>query len=97
MLLVWDNASRHVSQHVRAWIRQHNGEVKQTGKGIRIVSCCLPIKSPWLNPIEPKWVHGKRTVVDPDALLTAQALAERICEVFNCPHHSHLTLTEDVT
>jgi hypothetical protein len=24
------------------------------------------MKSPWLNPIEPKWVHGKRKVVEPD-------------------------------
>jgi hypothetical protein len=25
--------------------------------------------SPWLNAIEPKWVHGKRKVVEPDGLL----------------------------
>ena len=94
LLLVWDNASWHVSQHVRAWMHQHNVTVKPTGQGVRIIGCCLPIKSPWLNPIEPTWVHAKRKVVEPDALLTAQSLAERICAVFNCPHHPHLTLTE---
>ena len=45
--------------------------VKRSGAGVRIVACPLPIKSPWLNPIEPKWVHGKRRVVEPDRLLTA--------------------------
>ena len=28
-------------------------------------------ESPWLNSMEPKWVHGKRKVVEPDGLLTA--------------------------
>ncbi len=41
--------------------------------------CLLPIKSPWLNPIEPKWVHGKRKVVEPDGLLGAYELADRVC------------------
>ena len=54
LLLVWDNAPWHVSHAVRAWIRQHNQDVKQTGRGVRIVNCYLPLKSPWLNPIEPK-------------------------------------------
>lgn len=96
LLLVWDNASWHVSQHVRSWIRQHNRRVKQTGQGVRLVVCCLPTKSPWLNPIEPKWRHGKRKVVEPDRLLSAHELAERVCEVFDCPHHEHLSVTEEV-
>jgi hypothetical protein len=32
------------------------------------VSCLLPKHSPWLNAIEPKWVHGKRKVVEADDL-----------------------------
>jgi hypothetical protein len=27
--------------------------------------CRLPVKSPWLNPIEPRWLHGKRAIVEP--------------------------------
>jgi hypothetical protein len=46
---------------------------------VRIVSCLLPKKSPWLNAIEPKWIHGKRKVVEPDGLLGAYELAERVC------------------
>ena len=61
LVLVWDNASWHVSGAVRAWLREHNQRVHRDG-GVRIIPCFLPSKSPWLNPIEPKWVHGKRRV-----------------------------------
>lgn len=96
LLLVWDNASWHVSQQVRTWLRTHNRTVKQTGQGVRIVSCLLPTKSPWLNPIEPVWRHGKRRVVEPDRLLSAHELTARICAVLNCPHQPYLSLTEEV-
>jgi hypothetical protein len=66
VLLIWDNASWHISHEVRTWLRQHNHHVKQTGRGVRILACRLPSQSPWLNPIEPKWVHGKRAIVEPD-------------------------------
>lgn len=90
LLLVWDNASWHVSKAVRGWIKAHNGAVKQAGKGVRIVVCPLPSKSPWLNPIEPKWVHGKRRIVEPARLLTADEIAERVCLCFDCLHEPHL-------
>ncbi len=32
-VLIWDNASWHVSKAVRAWIRAHNRQVKQPGPG----------------------------------------------------------------
>jgi hypothetical protein len=32
--------------------------------------CLLPKKSPWLNPIELKWIHGKGKVVEPKGCLT---------------------------
>src|SRR5258707_4149419 len=68
--LIWDNASWHVSKAVRAWIRTHNRAVKQQGQGVRILACYLPVKSPWLNPIEPKWVHSKRAILEPTPLLS---------------------------
>jgi hypothetical protein len=88
--LVWDNASWHVSKAVRTWIRTHNRQVKQQGHGVRILSCYLPVKSPWLNPIEPKWIHGKRAIVEPDRLLSAREIADRACAYFGCPHEDHL-------
>jgi transposase len=96
LLLIWDNASWHRSKQVRRWIREHNGEVRQKGKGVRIVPCYLPIKSPWLNRIEPHWMHGKRHIVEPARLLTAQELADRICAHFHCSHESPLTVAEEV-
>ena len=95
-ILVWDNASWHISGEVREWIASHNRRVKASGEGVRIISCLLPIKSPWLNPIEPKWVHGKRRVVEAGGLLSAWKLADRACAAFDCPHYEHLTVTENV-
>jgi transposase len=96
LLLIWDNASWHISREVRRWLGKHNREVKESGCGVRIVSCLLPKQSPWLNSIEPKWVHGKRKVVEFDGLLGAYELADRVCGAFGCPHHEHLTIPQEV-
>jgi hypothetical protein len=90
VLLIWDNASWHDSQCVRAWVRQHNRQVKQAGQGVRLVVCSLPTKSPWLNPIEPKWLAGKKRVAEPARLLSAQELEDRVCAAFSCPREPHL-------
>ncbi len=95
-VLIWDNASWHVSKRVRAWIRAHNRLVKQQRHGVRILSCSLPVKSPWLNPIEPKWVHGKRAIVEPARLLSAQEIADRVCAHFGCSHDAHLSILDKV-
>jgi transposase len=96
LLLAWDNASWHVSREVRAWLRERNRRVKREGKGVRIIACYLPIKSPWLNPIEPRWIHAKRKVVEPDRLLGARELADRVCAHFHCQHDAHLSIPQYV-
>jgi hypothetical protein len=98
LLLIWDNASWHVSKEVRRWLGKHNSKVKKSAgeAGVRIVSCLLPKQSPWLNAIEPKWVHGKRRVVEFDGLLGAYELADRVCGAFGCPHHGHLSVPQEV-
>src|SRR5262249_32155132 len=83
LLLVWENASWQVSQAVRAWLKAHNRHVKQAG-GCRVVVCPLPVKSPWLNRIEPKWVHGKRAIAEPDRKLSVVELKHRICASYDC-------------
>jgi hypothetical protein len=90
LLLVWDNASWHVSGRVRSWIRAHNRRVKAEG-GARIVSCPLPVKAPWLNRIEPKWAHGKRAIVEPERRLTATEVAERVCDYYGSEKLDYLT------
>jgi len=84
LVLVWDTASWHISREVRDWIRAHNREVKQAGRGCRLLICRLPSKSPWLNPIEPKWVHGKRAVVEPARKLAGSELKQRLCDHDRC-------------
>jgi hypothetical protein len=90
LLLVWDNVSWHVSKTVQAWITADNRALKRAEATVRIVTCQLPIKSPWLNPIEPKGMHGKRWIVEPARLLTADEIAERVCACFGCIHEPHL-------
>jgi hypothetical protein len=79
-----------VSKVVRGWIRAHNRAVKRGEETVRIVACHLPIKSPWLNPIEAKWMHGKRWIVEPARLLSADEIAARVCACFGCIHEPHL-------
>jgi hypothetical protein len=68
LVLIWDNAPWHRSHIVRKWLKAHNQRVKRAG-GCRLIGCPLPSKSPWLNPIEPRWVHGKRAIMEPTRLL----------------------------
>ncbi len=96
LLMIWDNAPWHVSHEVRDWIRDHNRQVKQHGQGVRLIAGYLPSKSPWLNAIEATWVHGKRRVVEADALLAAHDLADRVCNASGCPHEPHLVIPQKV-
>lgn len=85
-VLVWDNAAWHLSKRVGRWIARHNRRVRRHG-GCRIRVCGLPVKAPWLNPIEPKWVHGKRAIVEPDRKLTADEVRQRACDYYGCKPH----------
>jgi transposase len=78
LVLIWDNASWHVSAEVQNWIAAHNVTAKQTGAGVRLLVAGLPTKSPWLNTIEAKWKHGKRAIVEPERVLSATEVEERV-------------------
>jgi hypothetical protein len=62
-----------------------------------LASCHLPVKSPWLNPIVPKWEHGKRAIVEPARPLSAHELADRVCTYMGCSHEPHLTNPDQAT
>jgi hypothetical protein len=94
LLLVWDNASWHVSREVQTWIAAHNRRVKAGEAAARIVASPLPVKSPWLNPIEPKWVHGKNRIVEPTRLLTMDELETRVYDALSADHADHLPMPE---
>ena len=89
-VLVWDNAAWHVSKRVRRWIGAHNRQVKRAG-GCKLRVCYLPVKAPWLNPIEPKWRHGKRAIIEPDRKLTAAEVKQRVHEHYHCDPYEPLT------
>ena len=61
---------------------------------MRIVACLLAAKSPWLNPIEPKWVHGKRAVSETERILSADELEGRICAYYRCAREAHLLMPQ---
>jgi len=83
LLLVWDNASWHRSQAVRTWINARNRQARQTD-ATRLLVCLLPTRSPWLNRIEPRWMHGKRALVEPNRTLTEEEVKERVCKYYGC-------------
>ena len=96
LVIIWDTASWHISKAVRQWVHQHNRLVKRSGQGVRLLVCPLPVKSPWLNPIEPKWAHGKRRIAEAGRTLSAQETMERVCATFDCPLEDHLAIPEKV-
>ena len=80
-----------MSKQVKTWVREHNQTIlRENNGGVRIIACWLPTKSPWLNRIEPKWVHGKRASIEPARLLRAQELQQRVCGYFGCEQRAML-------
>lgn len=77
MVLIWDNAPWHCSKRIRQWIRIYNQQAKQVGE-VRLLVHWLPIKSSWLNSIEPYWGHAKRRVCEPSGELSVAELRRRI-------------------
>jgi transposase len=81
LVIIWDNAGWHLSKRLRQWIRHHNQTAKLTGD-VRLLTHLLPLKSPWLNPIEPRWVHAKRAICEPDGDLSVDETKRRLCAHF---------------
>ncbi len=82
VVMIWDQATWHKSKRLRQWIRSYNLEAKKIAQP-RLLTFLLPRKSPWLNPIEPRWVHAKRKTCQPDGDLTAYELKQRLAAHFD--------------
>ena len=46
--------------------------------------------------IEPKWVHGKRAVSEPDRLLSAAEIEARVYAYYRCEHEEPLIMPKKV-
>ena len=64
VLGIWDNASWHLARKVKHWIRRYNRQAKRNGHP-RLLVWALPKRSPWLNPIEPHWMHAPKPICEP--------------------------------
>jgi len=84
LVVIWDNATWHKSKWLKARIRAYNQSAKRTGEP-RLITLRLPTQSPWLNPIEPHWIHAKRAVCEPDGYLSSDILRARIHHYFDAP------------
>ncbi len=81
LAVIWDRASWHKSKKLKQWNYMYNQIAKQNGD-VRLLTCLLPIKSPWLNPMEPHWLHAKRKVAEFDGDLSVKVLKDRLCADF---------------
>lgn len=82
LYFIWDHASWHKSKKLKTWIREHNRQAIHNGDA-RVAAWLLPKKSPWLNPIEPHWLHGKRAVCEPgEEQLLPEKLQHRLCSYY---------------
>ena len=95
--MVSDSASWHINRQVQDSITEHNRQARRDTKEVRILACSLSTKSLWPYPIEPKWIQGRRRVVNPNGLLTTRELAQRACESFGCTYQEHLAIPVMVT
>jgi transposase len=83
VVLIWDNASWHLSKRLHPWSKDYNFAAKRLHQP-RLLIHYLPAKSPWLNPIELRWMHAKRRVCEPNGDLTPQTLIRRL----SCHFHT---------
>jgi len=83
LVIIWDRATWHKSRQLKNWVYNHNRQAKMNQDAVRLLLCLLPSKSPWLNPMEPIWLHVKRKVVEPEGHLSVKVLKDRLCTIFN--------------
>jgi DDE superfamily endonuclease len=96
LIVIWDDASWHACMTVLNWAKEHNCSVKRAG-GVEIIHFELPVRSPWLNNIEPCYMWAKRAIVEPDRKLSAQETVNRVCQHFACPLLPYLRGGETAT
>jgi hypothetical protein len=81
LAVIWDNAPFHISNILMRWMRRYNRWAGKHGR-TRIVPYRPPVASPWLDPIEPHWLHCKRAVYSVDHNPTIKEIGHAIDDYF---------------
>lgn len=81
IVLFWDRAPWHTSQRTQAWIRAYNRRAKAEGL-TRLIVCALPIRSPWLMPLESIFGHIKHQVLGNRQFEHVTALQQAVVSAF---------------
>lgn len=78
LVILWDNAPWHVAQRVHRRLDRYNRWAKRHGR-LRVLLFALPVRAPWLMPLEAVFRQTKRAVgpLDHDSLATLQGAVER--------------------
>lgn len=79
IVLFWDHAPWHTSKQTCNWIRAYNRRAKQHGL-TRLIVSYLPVRSPWLMPLEAIFGYLKHQVLGDrrfDTITALRAAVER--------------------
>ncbi len=61
LVVFWDHAPWHIAHSVKRKVAEHNRQAKREG-GLRVLLFYLPIRAPWLMPLEPVFGQTKRAI-----------------------------------
>lgn len=97
LVVFWDHAPWHMAASVQRRVKAHNQEAKQNG-GVHVLLFPLPVKSPWLMPLEPVFGQTKRAIGVAERASMAElqsAIDQRIARRNAAAHEQskHITLT----
>ena len=81
LVIFWDNAPWHLAQHLHRLLARYNRHAKRHGR-LRVLLFPLPIKAPWLMPLEAVFGQTKRAVgpMERESMPALQQAVERRLE-----------------
>jgi hypothetical protein len=96
LVVFWDHGPWHTASSVRRRVRAHNLEVKRRRAeggegGVRVLLFYLPIRSPWLMPLEGVFGQTKRAIgtVQRETMVDLQAAVDQRLEYRNARSNKH--------
>ena len=94
--MIWDNASWHIGREVQSLDRKAQPSAREKrwwGEARRLSGAH---EGSVAQSHRARVVHGKRKVVEPNGMLAAYELAERVCAAFGCARWGHPSVTKNV-